>query len=112
MVTLHLRRVTAYQALGDLEEAEAAVFLAMMTDQANPWVHKAMGDLLRARGSLPAAQKAYEGALKLAPDLYFGLGIALWEQGKRTEAQEKFSRYLELAPYGQQAEEAREYLAP
>lgn len=115
VVTVHVQRAAVYQVLGNLDKAEEAAFMAMMTDQANPLVHKVMGDLLRARGSLPAAQKAYERAQKLAPDLpdlYFDLGIVLWEQGESEEARERFSRYLELAPDGLRAEEARGYLTP
>ena len=89
--------------------------MATMTDQSEPLVHKAMGDLLRARGSLAAAQKAYERAQKMAPsipDIYFDLGEVLWDQGKQEEALQKFDLYLQMAPNGQHAEDARGYLNP
>lgn len=113
LVLLQVQRAAVYQVLGDLEKAEQAALAAMMTDPSEPLVHKAMGDLLRARGSLAAAQKSYEQALHLAPGfsaLYFDLGQVLWEQGKIEEARERFSRYLELAPTGPYAEQARKYL--
>ncbi|MDH7486604.1 MAG: tetratricopeptide repeat protein [Anaerolineae bacterium] len=113
LVLLQVQRAAVYQVLGDLEKAEQAALAAMMTDPSEPLVHKAMGDLLHARGSLAAAQKSYERALALAPGfsaLYFNLGQVLWEQGKVEEARERFSRYLELAPTGPYAEQARGYL--
>ena len=58
LVLLHVQRAAVYQALGQLDEAEQAAYMAMMTDQTEPLVHKVMGDLLRARGQLGAAQKA------------------------------------------------------
>ena len=115
LVLLHVQRAAVYQALGDLDKAEEAAFVAMMTDQSEPLVHKVMGDLLRARGSLAAAQKAYERAQKMAPsipDIYFDLGEVLWDQGKQEEARQKFGLYLQMAPNGQHVEDARGYLNP
>jgi len=113
VVRLHVQRTAVYMALGQLDQAEQAAFMAMMAGPQEPLVHKAMGDLLRARGQLGAAQKAYEQAQSLAPgiaDIYFDLGVVLWEQGELQAARQQFGLYLEMAPHGSRAQAAQEYL--
>jgi tetratricopeptide (TPR) repeat protein len=113
LVLLHVQRAAVYQALGQLDKAEEVAYMAMMTDQSEPLVHKLLGDLLRLRGQLGAAQKAYERAQNLAPDIaeiYFDLGDVLREQGEIEAARQQFGLYLEMAPLGSRAQEAQDYL--
>ncbi|MDA8419575.1 MAG: tetratricopeptide repeat protein, partial [Desulfobacteraceae bacterium] len=44
------------------------------------------------------------------PDIAYGLGLALDKLGRREEANQAFKRYLELAPNGPWAKQARDFL--
>jgi tetratricopeptide (TPR) repeat protein len=78
----------AYLAAGRLADAEAVLkgtgtFLDC---------YRFRGDLLAARGDWPAAQKAYQAAVALAPDLpaaYYSWGTALSRRGDFAEADAK-----------------------
>jgi tetratricopeptide (TPR) repeat protein len=59
------------------------------------------GDMLLSRGQAAEAEVLFRKALALQPDLaiaHHGLGLALWDQGKRDEALKELTVASQLAP--------------
>ena len=88
----------AYVAAGRLTDAEAAL------KGSGSFVdcYRFRGDLLAARGDWPAAQKAYESAVALAPDLpaaYYSWGAALARRGDYAGAGSKLQEANKRGPH-------------
>ena len=66
------------------------------------------------QGRLEAALAEFEEVLRINPrngDGLLALGRAHWDRGERERARPLFETYLQLEPYGPQAERVRQFLA-
>ena len=87
----------ALDSAGDAAQADAIL------KSARPYVdcRRFQGDILDRRGDWPGAQRAYESAVTLAPDLapgYYSWGAALARHGDDAGALEKFKAANQRAP--------------
>jgi len=98
----------------DYAEAEGWLTRALELDEANASLQHLMALVQQKLGRPQEAQTRYERAIALNPQEpfpHFGLGVILAERGYRKRAIGCFQEYLKLAPQGDQAVSAREYLA-
>ncbi|MSP16557.1 MAG: tetratricopeptide repeat protein [Myxococcales bacterium] len=102
-----------YEA-SDLRAADAAFEEALGLDPANADAHYYVGLVaLYEREDTRAAQSAFERAVEANAshaDAWFYLGEAASSLGLRARSREAFERYLELAPSGELAADARRKL--
>jgi tetratricopeptide (TPR) repeat protein len=107
----------AYQAGGQLEEAlaqaERAGRIAAVAGETGEGALQFQADILREQSRWQAAVDLYEQVLALNPrrtEAMRGLALALEGQGRNQEAVKQWRAYLEQAPRGPYADEAREHL--
>jgi tetratricopeptide (TPR) repeat protein len=112
-----LRLASAYQAGGQLEEALAqaqqAEQAALAADETGEGALQAQAEILRQQSRWQTAVDLYEQVLALNPqraEAIRGLALALEAQGRNQEAVLQWRAYLEQAPRGPYADEAREHL--
>jgi tetratricopeptide (TPR) repeat protein len=116
-VAYYLRLSSAYQAAGQLEDALAqaqqAEQAALAAGEAGEGALQAQADILRQQSRWQPAVDLYEQVLALNPqraEAVRGLALALEAQGRNQEAVLQWRAYLEQAPRGPFADEAREHL--
>jgi Flp pilus assembly protein TadD len=107
LAAAHIVRREFRQALqwldraGRMEPDNAETFETLGT------LHHKLGDHAKAEGS-------YKRAVELSPDEpfpHFGLGVIYQSREKRSAALDAFNRYVDLAPNGEQAGSARQFIA-
>ncbi|MGH9364410.1 MAG: tetratricopeptide repeat protein, partial [Thermoanaerobaculia bacterium] len=98
---------------GQLEDGKAT--LARVPPEAikDPGIYVNMGVVMLNKKQPQDAWEEFDKAVKLKPDdadSYFYRGLAAYQAKKKAEAKADFAKYLELAPAGDQAKDARELL--
>lgn len=111
----------AHHLLGDLlreegrnAEALAAYQVANALDPAEPLPYQRLGEVYLSLEQPRAAADAYRQGLEAAPDsadLLAGLALSLEASGDQAGASAAWQSYLEVAPEGMYAEQARARLA-
>jgi tetratricopeptide (TPR) repeat protein len=112
-----LRLASAHQAGGQLEDALAqaqqAEQAALAAGETGEGALQAQADILREQSRWQGAVDLYEQVLALNPqraEAMRGLALALEAQGRNQEAVRQWRAYLDQAPRGPYADEAREHL--
>ncbi len=114
-----------YQALADLynatgkrseaaEMASKAASLGAASGGASAGDLYNQGVILWNAGKIPEAKVQFEAAVKADPnyaDAHYWLGMAILNAGDMANAGEHFEHYLQLAPNGQYAEQAKGVLS-
>jgi len=98
---------------GRQEEAEACYREALSLDPCHVEANYNLANLLEEREDLDNAALLYRKALREDPefaDAHFNLARILEKAGRREEAREHWSRYLDLDPVSEWAEHARKQL--
>ena len=98
---------------GQLEDGKAT--LAKVPPEAikDAGIYVNLGVILLNRKQPQDAWEEFDKAVRLKPDEadgYFYRGLAAYQSKKKAEAKADFQKYLELAPAGDQAKDARELL--
>jgi tetratricopeptide (TPR) repeat protein len=99
--------------VGDIGVAVKNLEAGLRKDPTAVDVWFALGDIAAADGNLRRALDHYQSAAKYNPDyadLAFQLGRTAFTLGKKPIAKEALSHYIELAPTGEFAGEARRLL--
>lgn len=97
----HLDLGLALRARGHLEEARAAVHVAVLLQPTDADARGALADSLVLLGRLEEAAQAYRAALELAPErpgLHNALGVVLKALGQNEEAAQALRQAAALAP--------------
>ena len=98
---------------GQLAEGKATLARVPPGAVKDPAVYVNLGVILLNRKLVQEAWEEFDKAVKLKPDdadSYFYRGLAAYQAKRKPEAKADFARYLELAPEGDQAKDARELL--
>ena len=98
---------------GKLEEGRATLAKVPPDAIKDAGVYINIGVLLLNKKEPQLAYEQFDKAAKLNPaeaDAYFYRGLAAYQAKKKTEAKADFQKYLELAPTGDQANDAKELL--
>lgn len=106
------RRAQLHALAFQYDEAVADMNLAVQLDASNPALYVLRGQMVLLTYEWDAVLADYEKAIALDrnyADAYFYRGVLYYTQGPREKAFEDFSQYLQLAPGGPHAVEARQY---
>jgi tetratricopeptide (TPR) repeat protein len=98
---------------GQLEEGKATLARVPPDAIKDPGIYINMGVVLLNKKKPEDAWEEFDKAVKLKPDeadAYFYRGLAAYQAKKKAEAKADFQKYLELAPTGDQAGDAKELL--
>ena len=96
----HIEAACLYQ-LGQLEEAEHSIRVAVSIEPTKENYLNTYGVILRKNKRVAEAVRSYELVMKLQPnfaDVYYNCGNALNELDRKQEAVERFKRCLEINP--------------
>ncbi len=91
----------AYEKLGQLELADAAIKRALALDPANPYLHFNRGHLLETQGRVDLAEESYREAIRLQPsysEAHYNLAQILFRRRKPEEALTHYSAALKADP--------------
>lgn len=103
----------AYLENGDLLQARAQLLQAAKLDPSSPEPHYWLAMLAVDQKQLPTARQELQRALAIRPtypDALYDLGEVARKQRDRRAAAEAFRKYLDVAPRGSYAAEARGFL--
>ena len=98
---------------GDLEEGKALLDKIPPESIKDPGVYLNAGIVLLNKKNAAAAWEQFDKAVRVKPDeadSYFYRGLAALQVKKKAEAKADLQKYLELAPTGSQAADAKELL--
>jgi len=98
---------------GKLEEGQAILGQLPSGTLKDPLLSIKIGILLLNRNDFAQAQAAFSKAIELDPsraEAYYYRGISYWKAKRSAEAKADLKKYLDLAPEGNEAKEAREIL--
>ena len=96
----HIEAACLYE-MGELDEAEKAIRIAVSTEPAKENYLNTYGVILRKNKRVAEAVRAYELVINIQPDfadVYYNCGNALNELDRKREAVERFKRCLEINP--------------
>ena len=96
----HIEAASLYQ-MGQLEEAERAIRMAVSIEPAKESYLNTYGVILRKNKRIKEAIRSYELVMKLQPefaDVYYNCGNALNELDRKEEAVARFKRCIEINP--------------
>ncbi len=105
---------TIHYRLGQIEEARRLYERALALDPRNPKVHYNLGNVYDDMEEFRTAIRFFEAALRLNPanaDAHFNLGLVHDRLGGVEKVRKHMLAYLRLAPEGEMAEVAAEYLS-
>jgi tetratricopeptide (TPR) repeat protein len=97
---VYLERGLAYQALGQMDEAQADFEQAIQLEPGKAAPHNALAEVYRRRGDVPRALEEYDRSLRIEPsvDAHYQRGEIYASRGLYQKAIEEYTWILENGP--------------
>ena len=99
--------------LGDLTAARERYYMVLELDEENVEARASLGCVLAELGQGGQAIDVFEGALRYHPDytdVYYHLGMVLWQNDRKNEAIAYLRKFLESSPESPLAERVWDFL--